>query len=184
MQTRTWEYCSERFFCLDHKGGPALTRKLTVHPSPGPHNSLQYWPQYVSPFRVTWNFLCIYAAKYCPSLRFKNWLYRRTGMRVGRNVSVGLAVVMDIFFPQLISLEDDAIVGYSSVILCHEFLTREWRTGPVVIGRGAMIGANVTILAGVTVGAGAAVSAMSLVNRDVPPGGRVGGVPARPLAGR
>jgi len=36
---------------------------------------------------------------------------------------------------------------------------------------------------GVIVGEGATVSAMSLVNRDVPPGEFWGGVPARPLRG-
>lgn len=51
----------------------------------------------------------------------------------------------------------------------------------MVIDRDATIGANSTILPGVVVGEGAVVSAMSLVNRDVPPGAFVGGVPIRLL---
>jgi acetyltransferase-like isoleucine patch superfamily enzyme len=62
-------------------------------------------------------------------------------------------------------------------------LLNEWRRGPVVIGNNVTIGANCTILPGVVIGDGAVVSAMSLVNRDVPPGARVGGVPIRPLGG-
>lgn len=158
-----------------------MRRRLTTHPAFGPYNSLQYWPRMVHPLRVVWNFLCIYLAKYSPSLALKAFLYRLTGMRVGRHVSVGLAAVMDVFFPQFITLEDDCIVGFNTTILCHEFLVQEWRTGPVVVGAGAMIGANCTILAGVTIGAGATVSAMSLVNADVPPGAKVGGIPARIL---
>ena len=88
---------------------------------------------------------------------------------------------MDIFFPERISIGDRSIVGYNTVILTHEFLIGEWRVGPVEIGRDVMIGANCTILPGVTVGDGAVVAAHSLVNRDVPPGAFVGGVPARPL---
>lgn len=147
----------------------------------GPHNSLQYWHRMVSPLRVVWNFLCIYTARYLPSLSLKCVLYRLTGMKVGRHVSVGLAVVFDIFYPHLITIEDNAVIGYNSTVLAHEFLVREWRTGPVVIGRDAMIGANSTILAGVTIGEGATVSAMSLVNRHVPDRALVGGIPARPL---
>lgn len=159
-------------------------RRIERHPSPGPLNSLQYWPRYVHPLRVVWNFLCIYAAKYAPSLTLKSFLYRLTGMKVGKNVSVGLAAVFDIFFPHLITIEDNVVIGYNSVILCHEFLVNEWRTGPVVIRRGAMIGANTTVLPGVEIGEGAVVSAMSLVNKDVPPGALAGGVPVRILRPR
>lgn len=160
-----------------------LARNLTELPVHGPLNSLQYWPKFVSPLRVVWNFVCIYLAKYSPSLQLKCFLYRLTGARIGKNVSIGLAVVFDIFYPHLITIEENAVVGYSSVILCHEFLVRGARTGPVVIGRDVMIGANSTILAGVTIGAGAEVSAMSLVNRHLPPGVLAGGVPVKVIRG-
>lgn len=159
-------------------------RNLTRRPSPGPLNTLQYWPQLVHPLRVVWNFICIYLAKYSPSLWLKCVLYRMTGMKVGKHVSFGLAVVVDIFYPHLVTIKDNATIGYNSVILCHEFLTREYSLGPVVIEEDVMIGANSTILAGVTVGRGATVSAMSLVNDEVAPGALVGGVPARLLHAR
>jgi acetyltransferase-like isoleucine patch superfamily enzyme len=53
------------------------------------------------------------------------------------------------------------------------------KTAPVKIGNNVWIGLNVTILKGVTIGDGAVVAAGSLVNRDVPPGTLVAGVPAR-----
>lgn len=156
-------------------------RRVQHHPNLGPHNSLQSWPRMVHPLRVVWNFLCIYLARYCPSLRLKCVLYRLTGMKVGNHVSVGLAAVFDVFFPHLITIRDNAVIGYNTTVLCHEFLVEGWRTGEVVIGAGVMIGANTTVLPGVTIGDGATVSAMSLVNRDVAPGAVVGGVPIRPL---
>lgn len=152
---------------------------MTDLPDYGPLNSLQYWPKLVRPLRVVWNFICIYLAKYSPSLNLKVFLYRLTGAKIGKNVSVGLAVVFDVFYPHLITIEDNVVLGYNSVILCHEFLVRGGRIGPVLIRRNAMVGANSTILAGVEVGEGAEVSAMSLVNKDIPPGALAGGVPVR-----
>lgn len=140
---------------------------------------MQYWPKLVNPLRVVWNFLCIYLAKYSPSLNMKVFLYRLTGAKIGKNVSIGLAVVFDVFYPHLITIEDNVVIGYNSVLLCHEFLVRGARIGPVVIGRNVMIGANSTVLAGVTIGEGTVISAMSLVNKDLPPGVLAGGVPVR-----
>lgn len=156
--------------------------RLTTHPSPGPHNALWYYSQVTGGYaRVARNAAIIQLARYTPILPLKNALYRRLGMRVAPHASVGLMVMIDIFFPQDVSLGEDCVIGYNSTILCHEFTRHEWRRGPVVVGREVTIGANCTVLPGVVIGDGATVSAMSLVNRDVPPGAFVGGVPARPL---
>lgn len=156
--------------------------RLTARPSPGAHNSLWHWPLTVPRHRVWRNYLLMRLARGAPSLRVKNWLYRRMGLKVGSHVSVGLEATMDIFFPELITIEDEVIIGYGATILAHEYLEREYRTGPVVIGRGAVVGARSLILPGVTVAPGTVVSAMSLVNSDVE--GFVGGVPAKPLKPR
>ncbi len=118
-------------------------------------------------------------ARISPSLSLKLWLYRMMGIRVGSNVSIALEVTMDVFFPQLIEIGDNTIIGFNTTILCHEFLIKEYVTGPVVIGRDVMVGANTTILPGVTIADGSVVSAHSLVNSDIE--GFVGGVPARSL---
>jgi acetyltransferase-like isoleucine patch superfamily enzyme len=162
--------------------GTGRKARLRVFPSPGPHNALWYYPRVTGGFlRVTRNSLLIYAARYVPFIPLKNAIYRTLGMRVGHHASVGLMVMFDIFFPQDVTLGENCIIGYNSVILCHEFMRHEWRRGPVVVGRDVTIGANTTILPGVVIGDGATVSAMSLVNRDVPPGALVGGVPVRLL---
>lgn len=155
--------------------------RLEVRRSPDDRNSLAHWRGDVHPLRVVWNFLCIYAARYAPSLAMKRLLLRLTGMRVGREVSFGLAVTIDVFFPNLVTVGDNTIIGYNSVVLAHEYMLRERRIGPVVIGAEVSIGANVTVLPGVVIGDGATVSAMSLVNHDIPPGEFWGGVPARKL---
>lgn len=138
-----------------------------------------YWKQVVSPARLAFNYILMCMARISPSLPLKLWLYRRMGIEIGNNVSIALEVTMDVFFPQLIKIGDNTIIGYNTTILCHEFLVKEYVTGPVVIGRDVMVGANTTILPGVTIADGSVVSAHSLVNSDIE--GFVGGVPARPL---
>jgi len=154
--------------------------RLTCYPS-GEVNSLWLWRRHVPLWRVARNFLVIYACRYLPSLSWKIALYRWIGVRVGERVSSGLSATLDIFFPELITVGDNTILGYGSVILAHEFLREELRVGPVVIGRDVVIGTNCTVLPGVVIGDGAVVSAQSLVNADVAPGAVVGGVPARVL---
>ncbi|MGA9401185.1 MAG: acyltransferase [Haladaptatus sp.] len=145
-------------------------------------NSLQYWTDVRSPLRVAIQYIVIWLVRINPSLRLKNWLLRGIGVTIGRGVSWGLESTPDVFWPDLITVEDHAIIGYDATILCHEFLQDEYRTGEVVIGERAMIGANATILPGVEIGDNARVAANSLVTRDVPPGTTVAGVPATEMS--
>jgi acetyltransferase-like isoleucine patch superfamily enzyme len=164
--------------------GTSAARKARLHiaPSPGPHNALWYWPQLTGGYlQVIRNALLIQVARYTPFIPLKNAIYRAIGAQVAPHASLALMVMLDIFFPQDVTIGEDCVVGYNSTILCHEFTRGEWRRGPVVIGQGVTIGANCTILPGVVIGDGATVSAMSLVNRDVPAGAFVGGVPIQRL---
>jgi acetyltransferase-like isoleucine patch superfamily enzyme len=120
----------------------------------------------------------ILVCRVSPSLSLKRWLLRRLGMTVGPGVAWGLESTPDVFWPDHITIRAEALVGYDATILCHEFLQDEYRTGQVVVGERAMIGAGATILPGVHVGADARVAANSLVAEDVPPGATVAGVPA------
>jgi acetyltransferase-like isoleucine patch superfamily enzyme len=163
---------------------PTDTRKArcTTFTSLGDRATLWYYPAVTGgTARVLWNAVCIYLARFAPSFQIKRLLYSAVGAHVSQYAAIGLGVTFDIFFPQEITVDDDAIVGYNTTLLAHEFMRREWRRGPVHICRDATIGANCTILPGVIIGAGATVSAMSLVNRDVPAGVFVGGVPIKLL---
>ncbi|QLC34599.1 acyltransferase [Halarchaeum sp. CBA1220] len=155
--------------------------RLERHPTPGTQNALRHWRDAKGPLRVACNYACIVLARHSPSLRLKVLLYRLLGMTVGDGVSVALEATPDVFFPELVTLKDDAIVGYDATLLCHEFLQDEYRTGEVVIGERAMVGAGAVVLPGVTVGRDAQVGANSLVTEDVPPGTTVVGVPAEPV---
>ncbi|WP_246308203.1 acyltransferase [Halorarum salinum] len=151
------------------------------HATPGPRNSLWHWTEAKSYPRVASNYVLTWLIRTSGSLRRKNWLLRRLGATVEENVSWGLEATPDVFWPERITLRENAIVGYDATILCHEFLQDEYRVGDVVVGERAMIGAGAVILPGVHVGADAQVAANSLVADDVPPGETVAGVPAEPV---
>lgn len=152
---------------------------VNVHPSPGPHNALWYVYRHVNFFRVCWNVLWIALARWAPSYRLKNAMLRLTGAKIGKHVAFGFETTLDILYPQRITIEDDVVIGYDSVILCHGYLRDSYQLGDVVIRTGAALGARCMVLPGVTIGEGAIVGAMSLVNRDVPAGEFWAGVPAR-----
>lgn len=152
--------------------------RVTRHPTPGRPSSLWTWPDARHPLRIVRNYIAIVLARHSPSLRLKNRLLRRIGVTVGDGVSWGLESTPDVFWPELLTVGDGAIIGYDVTLLCHEFLQDEYRTGPVVVGDRAMIGAGAIVLPGVEIGEGASVAANSLVVEDVPPGATVAGVPA------
>lgn len=146
----------------------------------GEGNSL--WNLYtsVSFFKVMKNFVVIQMARYTPSFKAKNWMYRTLlKMEVGQRTAFALMVFPDVMFPERIRVGKNTIIGFNSTILAHEYLIDEYRIGDVVIGDEVMIGANSTILPGVTIGDGAVVSAATLVNRDIPAGAFAGGNPVR-----
>jgi acetyltransferase-like isoleucine patch superfamily enzyme len=171
------------YMSIDLPSTETRKARCNTYASLGDRTSLWYYPRVTGgTLRVLWNAICIYMARYAPSFQIKRMLYIAVGAHIGIHAAIGLGVTFDVFFPQEITIDDDVIVGYNTIILAHEFMRHEWRRGPVHICQDATIGANCTLLPGVVVGAGSTVSAMSLVNRDVPPGAFVGGVPIRSLA--
>ncbi|TVY10317.1 acyltransferase [Paenibacillus cremeus] len=154
-------------------------RQTERFPVDGP-NSL--WQMYstVSRWKAVRNFICIQISRYAPSLPFKRWIYRRVlGMKVGEHASFALMVMVDVFFPELIEVGDNSIIGYNTTILAHEYLIKEYRLGKVRIGSNVLIGANTTILPGVTIGDHAVVGAGAVVHKDVAPYSFVAGNPLR-----
>ncbi|WP_082233396.1 acyltransferase [Halobacillus massiliensis] len=141
-------------------------------------NSLWHIYKTVPFIKVMKNFVVIQVARYTPFLNVKNGMYRRfLNMRVGDETSFALMVMVDIMFPEKISVGRNSVIGYNTTILAHEYLINEYRLGEVEIGDEVLIGANTTILPGVKIGSGSVISAGTLVNKDVPAGAFVGGNP-------
>ncbi|MCP3028149.1 DapH/DapD/GlmU-related protein [Halobacillus sp. A5] len=150
------------------------TERYQVHDA----NSLWHIYKTVPFLKVVKNFIVIQLARYTPFLQVKNGMYRRfLGLKVGDQTAFALMVMVDIMFPEKISVGRNSVIGYNTTILAHEYLIKEYRLGDVVIGDEVLIGANTTILPGVRIGDGAVVSAGTLVHKDVPEGAFAGGNP-------
>jgi acetyltransferase-like isoleucine patch superfamily enzyme len=142
-------------------------RDVNQYPVTG-ENSLWQVYRTVSRWKAIRNFICIQIARYSPSLKLKNWIYRHLlGMRVGESTAFALMVMVDVFFPEKITVGNNTIIGYNTTILTHEYLIKEYRLGEVRIGSHVMIGANTTILPGITIGDYAVIGAGTVVHKDV-----------------
>ena len=118
--------------------------------------------------RVMRNWACFVVAFYAPA-PLKPWLYRRVGLKIGKKVQIMPGFATDIFFPELISIGDNSVIGMDTFFSCHEFTVDEFKYGPIKVEKNVLIGARSFILPGVTIGEGAIVSAQTLIYKDVPP---------------
>lgn len=104
--------------------------------------------------------------------------FAEAGVVLGNNVTLKCGV----YLWQGTTLEDNVFVG-PNVVFTNDVHPRsknkDYKLLPVLIRKGASLGANSTILAGITVGRYALVGIGSVVTRDVPDYALVYGNPAR-----
>lgn len=107
-------------------------------------------------------------------------------LTIGSHVSIESDCVFDL--SEKISIGDRVTIEPGVLILTstHELDFPKHRAGasiikPVVVGDGAWLRARCVILPGISIGAGAVVDAGAVVNKDVEPNTRVGGIPASKL---
>lgn len=117
-----------------------------------------------------------------------------TFVEIQKGVAVGkrCKISSHTFICTGVTIEDEVFVGHNVSFINDKYpratnadgslqTEKDWKVVPTVVKRRASIGSGCTIVCGVTIGEGAVVGAGSVVNRDVPPGARVAGVPARPI---
>ncbi len=131
----------------------------------------------------------LYDRLYCASpVERANYLRLHGGLHsIGQNVSINKgASFTDPSYVRIgnnVILSDCALIGHDGVVamLFHAYGARVDSVGKIDICDNVFIGHGALILAGVTIGPNAVVAAGAVVNKDVPPGSIVGGVPAKPI---
>lgn len=117
-------------------------------------------------------------------------LYRMMGAKVGKKVIIGRDVFLDPAHPDMVTIEDEAMVTARTMIVAHKRNLTQYHKGmwigecehtiaPVHIGKGAHIGVGSIILPGVTIGEGAVIGAGAVVTKDIPPYTLAVGIPAK-----
>lgn len=131
-----------------------------------------------------------------PWMGLKHSLIRRlVGLRMGPGAGLAPAEIRPLF-PDLITLEQGATVGWHALLVCHLLTPSRVIVGRVHIGARAVVGGYAKVMPGVIVeedaridlgavlcpgvrvGRGAVVRPGSVVEHDVPPGEVWQGVPA------
>jgi len=138
-------------------------------------------------------------------LRLRLYLYRRIGMKVGKECVIRRGVYLG--SPNELELGDGSFLGRASlyctggirigknvnvsdgaVIITakHDVNSPKFEAKyePIAIEDWAWIATNAIVLAGITIGEGAVVAAGAVVTKDVPPYSVVGGNPAKVIGER
>ena len=125
-------------------------------------------------------------AWFFPYRKVRTWFHKIRGVHIGKNVEIGYFCIIGNVHPNMITIEDNAVITARTTILEHDnamYYTGRGpvASGPVIIKENAFIGIGSTIMPGVTIGKKSIIAAHSFVTKDVPDNVLAGGCPARIL---
>lgn len=114
---------------------------------------------------------------------FRRFLFRLTGITIGRSGFIGMGGYMEDYLPQNVLIEDNVTVSFGVTFVAHGYKRGKVRgeDKTIILREGAYVGAGSIILPCVEIGSHAVIGAGSVVTKDVPPGAIVAGSPARRL---
>ncbi len=142
-------------------------------------NVLYEWTNLQHPLKSGFNTFIINICKNL-TLKFKVHVLRfLLGMKIGKNVGISPGVQFDVFYPNLIEIKDNVVIGWNVKMLCHDLTSSSIHVGRIKIGKNSLIGAFSVIRAGVKIGKNSIIAMHSFVNKDVPDNEIWGGTPAK-----
>ena len=141
-------------------------------------------------FKGLINRLLHHFARHCLPSFIRVFLHRLRGVKIGKNVIIGLDVHIDDDGPERVIIEDDVFLTTGCILLTHQRDLSKYKRGDWIgsmpfkiaginIKKGAHIGIGAIIMPGVTIGKGAVIGAGSVVTKDIPDYCVAVGVPAK-----
>jgi len=115
-----------------------------------------------------------------PNVPFTNLrvsLYRIIGFNIGKNVFIGMKCYLDDVAIKNMMIEDNVTISYGCYFACHG---KGQAHTSILIKNGAYIGMRYNILSGkegISIGERSIIGAGSLVNKNIPDGAVVLGMP-------
>ncbi|MBS3090768.1 acyltransferase [Candidatus Pacearchaeota archaeon] len=82
---------------------------------------------------------------YFPELDIKNNLLRLIGVNLGKDVTIAPRVQFDYFYPELISVDDNTLIGDCARLWAHEYGIDYFAVGEVKIGKNVYVGTEALI---------------------------------------
>ena len=120
--------------------------------------------------------------------RFRVFLQRLRGVKIGENVFIGVECFIDPPFPNMVTIEDYVSLAGRVMLLAHSDPTEPLREilgengakiAPIHIKKGAWISVGCIVLPGVTIGENTIIAAGAVVTKDIPANSVAAGVPAK-----
>lgn len=113
------------------------------------------------------------------------FLHKLRGVKIGKNVFIGMGVLIDEAYPEKVIIEDKVTVLARTIILAHATYPNHFKNvieskiSETTICEGAYVGVGAIILPGVRIGKYSIIGAGSIVTKDIPEYSKAVGVPAR-----
>lgn len=114
--------------------------------------------------------------------RFRKFLFRLSGITIGKNGFIGMSGYMEDYLPENVVIEDNVTISFGVTFIAHGVkrgLDNSQKR--IVIRKGSYIGAASVLLPGIEIGRDVVVGAGSVVTKSVPAGAVVAGSPAKIL---
>lgn len=109
--------------------------------------------------------------------------YRWCGYKIGKNSFIGMHCYLDDMCYDMIEIGNNVVISYGVYFACHG---RKQEYNPIVIKDGAYIGMKSAVIApkegGTVIGRDALIGACTLVNKSVPDGATVVGIPGKVIS--